>query len=181
MGILYLRGQEPQYWRRSPPSADHRFVLGTPADPRHMVGRNPLVVIGMNPSHASDTEADTTVNRVIQASLDLNHSSWSMLNLYPERSSKPADLGVFDPALSTQNCDEIQAFLRLGQVNEVLGAWGDLKHRTLRLAKLDVLAMLKSIGVRVYYYGTLTEKGNPRHPNPRGTDWDLGGSKTYLH
>lgn len=180
MSVPYPQGQAAEYWRPSPPSSAHRFVLGTPADPKDISGRNPLIAIGMNPSHAAEKESDTTVNRVIRASQDLKHTSWTMLNLYPERSSSPKKLTTFDPALSKQNCDEIRAFLEKAQVEEVLGCWGDLKHRTLRLAKVDVLSLLRSIDVRVYYYGELTVAGHPRHPNPHGSDWDLTGTKSYL-
>ncbi|WP_372983360.1 DUF1643 domain-containing protein [Microbacterium sp.] len=176
----YPQGQAPQYWRPSPPSPDHRFTLGSSADPATLAGSNPLVVIGMNPSHATDQVSDSTVNRVVEASVELHHTSWWMLNLYPERSSEPANLHAFDPALSAENCREIADFLRAAQVNQVLGAWGDLNHPTLRQAKKDVLAMLHSISVRVYYYDTLTGRGNPRHPNPRGRHWDVSGPMKYL-
>ena len=33
--------------------------------------------------------------------------------------------------------------------------------------------MLSSIGVKVYYFGTLTKEGNPRHPVKRQEKWDL--------
>lgn len=180
MHLAYPQGQSPQYWRPTSPSPDHRFVLGSSSDPDKLAGSDPLVVIGMNPSHATDQASDSTVNRVVEASIELHHTSWWMLNLYPERSSKPANLGAFDAALSAENCDEIADFLRVAQVHAVLGAWGDLKHPTLRRAKKDILAMLRSVNVRVYYYGTLTLRGNPRHPNPWGKDWDLSGAKKYL-
>lgn len=180
MPHLYPQGQAPQYWRPSSPSPDHRFILGSSADPATLAGSSPLVVMGMNPSHATDLVSDSTVNRVVEASMELRHTSWWMLNLYPERSSKPTNLRAFDPALSEENCGEIADFLRVAQVDQVLGAWGDLKHPTLRQAKKDVLVMLRSINVRVFYYDTLTLRGNPRHPSPRGKEWDLSGPKKYL-
>lgn len=176
----YPPGEAPQYWRPSSPSLDYRFILGSSADPATLAGSNPLVVIGMNPSHATDQVSDSTVNRVVEARKELHHSSWWMLNLYPERSSKPANLRAFETALSAENCGEIADFLRTAQVDQVLGAWGDLKHPTLRQAKIDVLKTLHSINVRVYHYDTLTRLGNPRHPNPWGKDWDLSGPKKYL-
>nr|WP_276571359.1 hypothetical protein [Eubacterium ventriosum] len=39
--------------------------------------------------------------------------------------------------------------------------------------------MLSSIGVKVYYFGTLTKEGNPRHPIQRQEKWDLS-KKEYL-
>jgi hypothetical protein len=84
-------------------------------------------------------------------------------------------------ASRAEHRDEIGAFLQTPQVDEVLGAWGDLKHPTLRLASKDVLAMLQSIHVRVYYFGTLTEEGHRGHPDPRGADGDLSGPTFYLN
>ena len=162
----YPQGQSPQYWRPSSPSPDHRFILGSSPDPAKLAGSNPLVVIGMNPSHATDQASDSTVNRVVEASIELHHTSWWMLNLYPERSSNPANLRAFDAARSAENCNEIADFLRVSQVHQVLGAWGDLKHPTLRQAKKDILMMLRSINVRVCYYGTLTLQGNPGTRTP---------------
>ena len=124
--------------------------------------------------------SDRTVNRVIRASSDLGHDGWVMLNLYPERSSSPQRLGKFDKRLSKRNVDAIVKRLRRLGVTRVLGAWGDLRHPTLKRAKDDVLKALKKRGIDVYYYGDLTAHGNPRHPNPRGREWSTKGPKKRL-
>ncbi|MCE7483699.1 MULTISPECIES: hypothetical protein [Microbacterium] len=43
------------------------IVRGPSVDPATLVGSNPLVVIGMNPSPAADQMSDSTVNRVVES------------------------------------------------------------------------------------------------------------------
>lgn len=96
----------------------------------------------MNPSHAAESQADKTVNRLIQASAHHGYSGWIMLSLYPERSPKPSQLSSFDPSLSAQNCAAIERELLRHGITEVLGAWGNMPHRTLKRAKVNVQALL---------------------------------------
>ena len=63
---------------------------------------------------------------------------------------------------------------------EVFGAWGDVNSATIRKAKPEVLSVLSRMGVRIFYFGDLTAKGEPRHLNPRGPRLDLRASKQYL-
>jgi hypothetical protein len=67
-------GQAPDFWNPIPESPNHRFALGRVHTPA--VSLNPLVVIAMNPSYASSSESDRTVNRVIEASSQLGHDGW---------------------------------------------------------------------------------------------------------
>jgi hypothetical protein len=140
----------------------------------------PLIVIGMNPSHAQESHADKTVNRIIQASERHGYTGWIMLNLYPERSPKPSGLLPFDPLLSAMNCAAIVQVLLLHGSVEVLGACGDMPHATLRRAKVDVEAMLDRMRVRVFTWDPLTNEGNPRHPSPPGRPLPMLGPKVYL-
>ncbi|MCA1307987.1 DUF1643 domain-containing protein [Microbacterium esteraromaticum] len=140
----------------------------------------PLIAIGMNPSHAAETQADRTVNRLIEASVRHGYAGWLMLNLYPERSPKPKDLTDYDPALSALNCAAIEQVLLRHSATEVLGAWGNMPHRTLKRAKLDVQALLDRMGVRVFTWDPLTKQGNPRHPSPPGRPLPMLGPKIYV-
>lgn len=175
--LHYPSGQEPNYWLPDPASARYRFVLGSLASP---AASNPLVVIGMNPSHASDAVSDRTVNKVIAASLDLGYSGWTILNLYPERAASPKRLSPFDQSLSDRNCEAIAKFVTAHSIGEVFGGWGNPPHPTIRQARDAVLAELRRLGTRVFYLGGLTKRGQPRHPNPRRGAWDLTGPKNYL-
>ena len=176
--IAYPSGQEPDFWQPNPADARHRFALGriaerTPESP-------PLVVIGMNPSHARETESDRTVNHVIDVSTR-EHSGWLILNLYPERSPKPKALRPYDAGLSAANCDAIEQVLQRLGVTEVLGAWGNMGGAaTLKRARPDVLARLSDMGVRTYTLDPLLKTGNPAHPHPPGRPLPMLGPKRYL-
>ena len=178
MNLSYPAGQEPDFWEPNPEIRSHRFALGNVAGVA--TGTQPLIVIGMNPSHAQKSQSDRTVNRVIEASERHGYTGWIMLNLYPERSPKPSKLLPFDPTLSALNCAAIDQVLQRHGASEVLGAWGNAPHSTLKRAKLDLDAMLAQIHVRVFTWDRTTKSGNPRHPSPPGRPLPMLGPKVYL-
>lgn len=178
MTLSYPEGYKATIWHPDPPHADHRFVLGN--DSCGLTGKSPLVALCMNPSYASEEVSDKTINRLIQASRDHEYGGWIMLNLYPERATHSADLTGYDSALSDENCSVIEQVLAKYQTKEILGAWGGNLKPTIRRAKLDVLARLKYLGVKVFTWDPLTADGNPRHPTPRTGPLPMLGPKTYL-
>jgi hypothetical protein len=62
-----------------------RFVLGTK-------GNNPLVCFGVNPSIATPEQLDNTIRSIQRISFNNGFDSWIMLNIYPQRATKPNDL-----------------------------------------------------------------------------------------
>lgn len=62
-----------------------RFVIGEKGD-------NPLVCIGVNPSTATPDKLDPTLRRVKAFAKKLGYDGWIMLNLYPQRATKPNNL-----------------------------------------------------------------------------------------
>jgi hypothetical protein len=176
--VAYPPTLAPDLWDPKPAAPGHRFALGRMA---HGSGApNPLFVLGMNPSYADEVASDVTVNRVIAASAQLGYSGWLMLNLYPERASSPAKLHAFDQAMSDDNCSVIEYFINEFGVREIFGAWGDLPNATIRRAKPPVLRTVASLGARIFYFGQLTGKGEPRHLNPRRGKLDLSAPKNSL-
>lgn len=178
MSAPYPVGQEPDFWEPNPAQAEHRFALGRIGG--GSLASPPLVVIGMNPSHARESESDRTVNHVISVSMR-EHSGWLMLNIYPERSPKPKALKPYDAGLSAANCEAIGRVLELVGATEVLGAWGNMGGApTLRRALPDVTALLYRMGVRIYTLTPLLRTGNPAHPHPPGRPMPMMGPKVYL-
>ncbi|GAA1504972.1 hypothetical protein BJ978_002482 [Agromyces terreus] len=177
--IEYPKGHEPDFWSPTLEVQSHRFALGNTA--RASAGDPPLIAICMNPSYAMSSEADKTVNRLIQASIDNGHPGWVMLNLYPERATNSAHLTAYDAELSAANCAAIERVLRQYRVSEVLGAWGQLRHRTLRRAKKDVLDLLERLGVGLFTFDGLTASSDPRHPMPRGKPLLMTGDQRFLN
>jgi len=176
--LKFQPGEEPDYWIPKPEHPHHRFVLGRVLNPT--TSQDPLVVIAMNPSYADHSESDRTVNTVIAASSALGHDGWIMLNLYPERATKPQNLKSFDAALWAQNWSAIENVLDTFGLTEVFGAWGDPSHSTIREAKRLTLAAFKTRGTRVYYFKELNATGNPRHPTPRNAEWPISGPRKFL-
>lgn len=176
--IEYPAGHEPDFWEPFPGVESHRFAIGSVS--KSSAGVPPLIAIGMNPSHAAETQADRTVNRLIEASVRHGYAGWVMLNLYPEHSPKPGALSDFDAELSAMNCAAIEQVLLRHRATEVLGAWGNMPHRTLKRAKTDVQALLDRMNVRVFTWDLLTNGGNPRHPSPPGRPLPMLGPKQYL-
>lgn len=176
--LTFPPGENPDYWNPNPEHTDHRFAIGRVLTPTK--SQNPLVVIAMNPSYANHTESDRTVNTVIAASSTLGHDGWMMLNLYPERATKPQNLNRFDAALWAQNWTAIEDVLNTFGVTEVLGAWGDPPNSTIREAKKETLKAFKARGTNVYYFEQLNASGNPRHPTRRNVPWPITGVRRYL-
>jgi hypothetical protein len=176
--IAYPTGHEPDLWDPNPGRSGYRFALGKAA--LATSESPPLIAICMNPSHAREDQSDKTINRLIQASQDRGYTGWVMLNLYPERSPKPSALSAFDSTLSDANKFAITQVLARFESTEVLGAWGDLRHATLRQAKREVLPTLAGLGVRVFTFDPTTNSGNPRHPSPQGGYLPMLGRKEYL-
>ena len=170
--FLYPKGYEPDCIIPSE-YCSFRFALGKQ-------GQNPLVAICMNPFAARETLSDRTINRIINVSKELCMDGWMVFNLYPERATDATKMDVFQQELMDRNIQEIEKYLVENNIKEVWGAWGnDSNIDMLIKGKEQVKDMLSSIGVKVYYFGTLTKEGNPRHPIQRQEKWDLS-KKEYL-
>lgn len=157
----YPEGQEPDFQVPATYDPDKRFLLSRR-------GARPLVAICMNPSVASDDVSDRTVNRVIRASERLGYDGWCIINTYPARGTYSKELGTlaFDEGLAQENCDVVMEYLRETGIKEVWGAWGNPQKEgdPVDRGKRMLLERFRESGIRVFYFGGLTKKGNPRHP-----------------
>lgn len=156
----YPKGNEPDYLVPSE-YCDYRFAIGK-------LGTKPLVAICMNPSAARDESSDKTINRIINISKKLGMEGWIVFNTYPERATDAKNIRNYDEGLSNKNIQIIHDFLSKHKITEVWGAWGDDRNYvSLSKGKSKLMSMLKSIDVKVFYFGTLTKANNPRHPLQR--------------
>ena len=55
-------------------------------------GKRDIFIIGLNPSTADETKPDPTMRRTMQIAEFNGYDGFIMLNLYPQRSTKPKDL-----------------------------------------------------------------------------------------
>lgn len=118
--LAYPKGYEPDYIIPKKYCA-YRFILGKR-------GKNPLVVVCMNPSAARETFSDRTVNRIINISKNLKKDGWIVVNTYPERATKADELDDFKQQLSEKNIKEIKKYIMENNIKEVWVAWGDDKN-----------------------------------------------------
>lgn len=155
----YPQGQKPDFVEPKE-YAPYRYSLGKQ-------GTKIFVAICMNPSAASDKNSDMTVNRIISYGGKLKCDGWAVFNTYPERATDAKNLDEYNEKLSDDNIKVIKDFLQKNKIKEVFGAWGDLKYKALQEGKRKLVAMLSDIKVEIFYFGTLTKRGNPRHPLQR--------------
>ncbi|HAO6475223.1 TPA: DUF1643 domain-containing protein, partial [Listeria monocytogenes] len=88
---------------------------------------------------------------------------------------------TYDENLSNQNLEVIKNFIIENSITEVYGAWGDLKYQALKKGKDELISLFRELKVNVYYFGTLTKQGNPRHPIQRQEKWKISTeNKRYL-
>lgn len=55
-------------------------------------GKKELIVLGLNPSTADSVEPDRTMRRVMHYAEQENFDGFAMINLYPQRATKPENL-----------------------------------------------------------------------------------------
>lgn len=168
----YPKGYEPDFILPQE-YCYYRFMLGKK-------GNNPFVAVCMNPSAARESSSDMTINRIINMSIKLSMDGWTVFNLYPERATDANTMENYDNELLTENISVMKKYLTENGVKEIFCAWGNDKGiKALIEGRKQMTEMLNEIGVKMFYFGTLTKDGNPRHPLQRQEKWDLSAKK-YL-
>lgn len=143
------------------PSVDgaSRFVLG-------VVGTNPLICFGINPSTAKPGALDPPVTRVRNFAAAHGYDGWTMLNVYPQISTDPAGMHRrHDPQLKATNERHIAAAIQ-GHPT-LLAAWGTNMTRRPCLSELlrHILKLTDSSGARWLSLGKPLQDGHPPHPS----------------
>lgn len=140
-------------------------------------GMNPLVVLGVNPSTADDVSTDRTIARVRGFAERLGFDSFIMLNVYPLRSTKIEHLpSEVDTELHRRNVRQICGEISRMESPTILIAYGNSisRKKYLRACLNDILAQFSTIkSAKFIRLGSLTRKGNPRHPLMCRKDIDI--------
>lgn len=140
------------------PDNKARFALGK-------VGAKNLVVFGVNPSTATDTQFDRTIRRVEGYSRGHGFDGWLMLNLYPQRATDPADLHIErDDALHAENIAVIDRSLRELPNFTLCGAWGGVVDMRTYLPSCLAEIAAALVPRPWHSIGVPTKSGHPRHP-----------------
>jgi hypothetical protein len=151
-------------------SADNssRFLLGEK-------GTKPLVVVGVNPSTATDKEFDQTIKKIRGFSERKGFNGWLMINLYPQRTTDPRKLHrTLSDGEHRANLKAIKSAITTHDIKKptVWAAWGGevLRRGFLCSCLADVADALAVPGAKWVHIGTLTKDGHPRHPARLGYD-----------
>lgn len=151
-----------------------RFVL-------HHCGARTLVVVGCNPSKASDLELDPTMHNVCRIANTNGYDGILMINLSAERTSNPEELSIENPIeLHKENLSTISSILQEIKEFDVLLAYGGLikNRRYLKENLQDLLTLFANYDTSIYAFG-VNKDGTPKHPCPRtGLPRDIS-LKTY--
>ena len=146
---------------------------------RYTLGRSgarPLLVIGLNPSTATQEKLDPTVTRVEKVAHQCGFDGFVMLNLYPVRATKPQDLPPkADPVAYERNLEAIEKIVAQYTKPTLWAAWGEtVVDRTFFLRARDTLhERLAQYKPQWRRFGELTATGHPRHPSRLNYAWTL--------
>ena len=149
-----------------------RFLLGKK-------GVKEVLAICLNPSTANEYKFDPTSKNIQIISKNNGYDGWWIVNLYPGRTSKPANLpSKANESLCVENINLIREILSSKKYNisRVICCWGNniKTHKYLLDQANQIIKIVESSGHLCECLG-LTKLGNPYHPAPMSVNRFLGG------
>ena len=148
-------------WIYVPPFyTEYRYVLGTK-------GKNPLIVIGVNPSTATPEALDPTLKSAERIAHFNGYDSFWMLNVYPQRATNPNDVEKEqNDFLIKQNLVAFEKLLELSPSKDVWCAWGNIidKRDFLKECSELILGVADKCGANLLQAEKTCKSGNPHHP-----------------
>lgn len=145
-------------------------------------GERPLIVVGLNPSTANEDKPDATMRRVMGLAERNGFDGFIMLNLYPQRTTRPEGLDrEMNDGLHQENLRQIKEALKDVSKPTVLLAFGNYigLRQYLKTCLRDIVAAMADKQPRYVQIGEPTKWGNPLHPSRAKycnfTDFDIDG------
>lgn len=138
-----------------------RYALG-------ISGKNPLFVVGLNPSTADDQKPDQTIKKVIGFAERNGYDGFVMLNLYPKRTPYPDHLDKrFNRSIFQENLALFKSLLEPHQEITILAAWGEIINvrKYMKRCLADLIDVSQDLKANWVVIGDLTKSGHPRHPS----------------
>ena len=132
-------------------------------------GEKTLVVVGCNPSTASDLKGDPTLGNTQRIAEKNGYDSLVMINLYPQRTPSTDKLhNELNEDLHKENLKHVLAVLKDLDKADVMLAYGGLmgKRKYLRQCLNDIVAEIKPYVNKFACFG-VNGDGAPKHPCPR--------------
>jgi hypothetical protein len=137
-----------------------RFVLGER-------GERPLICFGINSSTAKPEKLDRTVRRVQSIAKQGKFDGWTMLNLYPQRATKPEDIHQeLNVSLHKKNLQHIKKVFQNNPQATIWAAWGGLIESRIFLKQClkDIIETVEPYSAKWVHKGELLAQGHPHHP-----------------
>ncbi len=151
--------EQEKYIYQNTPDNRNRFVIGTE-------GKNPLIVMSINPSVGSPTQTSSTLGTVRHIAADYGYDSWIVLCLYPQRATHLDELTeMADPALIEENDKVINEILSRYPNHKIWAAWGTHYHDRCFFPQClaNIVKIADKYGDTWMHYGPLDEDGTPRY------------------
>jgi serine/threonine protein phosphatase 1 len=134
---------------------------------RYIIGRSPLLFLGINPSRAKPEDPDPTIRFI-----ENNFDSWIMINIYPQRTLHANELALnFDKEKHNKNIKVIIEAIKkyCGEIIRIVAVWGDsIEEKDYLISCLgEIIKEINKIdGKKAEWYriGDLSKKGNPKQP-----------------
>lgn len=166
---------------------EHIEMIGDDTNVRYLLKKeehNTLIVIGVNPSKATDKKTDQTMVRIMGLAERNGYDGFIMLNIYPQRSTKPSELDKdMNIELHNNNLKHIASEINNHESATILLAFGDsIGCRSyLKSCLKDIIALFNIEKFQWRQIGVPTKNGNPRHPSRTGyCDFTTFDIRKYL-
>ncbi len=121
--------------------------------------RQRLLYVMLNPSTATETQNDPTVERCERRARHLRFGAFRVINLFAWCATDPKDMRSADDPVGPKN--DATILEGASWANTIIAAWGI--HGTHHDRAATVALMLHRQGTPLYHLG-LTRAGHPRHP-----------------
>lgn len=130
---------------------EYRYVLSRIWDETKPM----VMIIGLNPSTADETEDDPTIGRCISFSKSWGYGGVYMLNLFAFRATQPSDMFEALTPIGSENDNFIEMYAK--KVDKIICAWGNdgvYKDRSHYIQKK----------ITNLFYLKMNQTGEPSHP-----------------
>jgi len=114
-----------------------------------------VMIIGLNPSTADETEDDPTIGRCISFSKSWGYGGVYMLNLFAFRATQPKDMFNAQNPIGLENNSYIEIYSK--KVDKIVCAWGN--HGTYKNRGNEIREKFDKL-----FYLKLNQTGEPAHP-----------------
>ena len=128
-------------------------------------GKHELIVLGLNPSTADSEVPDRTMKKVMHYAEQENFDGFAMINLYPQRATKPYNLKEFNQEIHKKNLSKIKTLISGMNKPVILLAFGGniMNIKFLRKCLFDIYNLVSNYKPS-WKCLDIGKTGFPKHP-----------------